>query len=407
MQDETGSENIFIGRQPIFNRELKLYGYELLFRSSEQGFANIDDADQATAQVMINAFTEFGLNHVVGDNPAFINMTRDFLTGKNPLPLEPDRVVLEILETTTVDDELISGVSKLVDQGFIIALDDFVYSSEWDPLLEMAGIIKIEVPALNEEELWNHAVKLRRYNAKLLAEKVETEEEFENLRQMGYDLFQGYFLAKPKVLRGTRIPTNKLTILQLVLELQDKNTDVDRLEQIISRDVTMSYRILRYINSAYCALSRKVESIHEAIVYVGTGNISRWASLIAMTGFNDRPEELLRMAMMRARMCERMANAAGCADTGSYFTVGLFSVLDALLRQPMSSIVSELPFSEEMKAALLYKQGRIGEALQCAESCEQVICEPSGFGSLDRVQLRDIYLEAMVWSNDNTRQFLK
>lgn len=407
MDKKTDSNAVFIGRQPIFNRKLELYGYELLFRSSEQGGANIDDADRATAQVMINAFTEFGLNNVVDGKPAFINMTRDFLTGEKPLPLQSDQVVLEILETIAVDDELIKGVGKLAELGFTIALDDFVYSKKWDPLLELASIIKIEVPALSEEELWNYAVRLRRHNVKLLAEKVETEEEYEILRQMGYDLFQGYFLAKPTVLSGTRIPTSKLTVLQLLVELHDNETGADRLEQIIARDVTMSFRILRYINSAYCALSRKVESIHEAIVYVGTNNIRRWASLIALAGFNDRPEELLRMAMMRARMCEQLAESSGYDDSDSYFTVGLFSVLDALMRLPMSDVVGELPFSEEMKTALLKREGRLGAALQYVIASEQDACDYSGFADLDRVQLRDIYLEAVLWSNENTRQLLQ
>ena len=407
MTDETDSREIFIGRQPIFNRELVLYGYELLFRTSELGRANIADANQATAQVIINALTEFGLDNVVGDVPAFINMTHDFLVGKNPLPLQPDKVVLEILETTIIDEQLIQGVNRLSEQGFTIALDDFVYSEKWEPLLKLAKIIKVEVPALDDVELSAYVVNLRRHNVRLLAEKVETEEEFEKLRDMGYDLFQGYFLAKPKVLRSNRVPTNKLTIMQLLLELNDKEADVDRLEQIISRDVAMSYRILRYINSAYFALARKVESIREAIVYVGMNNIRRWASLLVMSGFNDRPDELLRMAMIRARMCERIAEKTGQKDTDSFFTVGLFSVLESLLRLPMRSIVDELPLSQEMQSALQDRTGRMGRVLECVLACEQSICEQLDYSPLSRIQLRDVYLEAIAWSNENTRQLLQ
>lgn len=407
MTIENGSQNIFLGRQPIFNRNLELYGYELLFDTTDPVTTNSGAAVPARSQVVVNAFIELGLGDVVGDSYVFMKIPPECLLGERLLPLRSDHVVLELQEKDTVDEQLIRNVSQLTEQGFTIALDEFDYSEQWKPLLDLAGIIKVDVLSLSDEDRWNHAVRLRKFDARLLAQNVESEEEYEILRNMGYDYFQGGFLAKPKILRINRIPNNKLRILHILAELQSGRSDLETLEQIISRDVAMSRKILRYIDSIYSALGRKVNSIHEAIVLVGTKNIRRWSSLIAMSGINDRPGELLGMAMTRARMCELIAEKSEREDVDSYFNVGLFSVIEAVLRLPMANLVAELPFSEETKAALVDCHGQLGEVLQCVISCEKCACEGAGFGLLDSMQLRDIHIEAMAWSGENTRLLLR
>ena len=217
--DQEDQSTVYIGRQPIFDREMNIVAYELLYRDSSKNRASIICQNASTTTVILNLITEFGFTAATGNKTAFINLSKEYLTGEIPVNLPSKKVVLEILEDTIVDDALINGLEKLVDQGFSLALDDFIYSGEWDPVLPLVDYIKVEIPLLSSEEIKNHVTQLRKYNVKLLAEKIESEEEYDFLHACGFDLFQGYFLAKPKVIEGKIIPANKLTIISLLAEI--------------------------------------------------------------------------------------------------------------------------------------------------------------------------------------------
>lgn len=393
---------VYIGRQPIFDRDLNVYAYELLFRRGGNSAGHLTDGTQATAEVIVNTFTEFGLDQVVGHHPAFINLTTDFILGKNPLPLPPDRVVLEVLEDVTVDAQLVQGVERLAGQGFTIALDDFVYDDKWLPLLRLCDIVKVEVPVLDEQRIREHLQILRKYPVKLLAEKIETREEFEHLKDLGFDLFQGYFLARPKTLRSTRIPSNQVNILRLIARLNKPGVNMDQLEDIIRTDVSISYKILRYINSASFSLPRKVESVRQAIVFLGMDAMKRWASLIAMSELHTSPSELFRLALVRARMCEHLAGARSLPNTDTYFTLGLFSALDALLGLPMAAVLNELPLDDELKSALLTHAGVMGGILQCTLAYEQPDWDGGLCSDLPIKTLRAAYMDAVTWTEQHT-----
>jgi EAL and modified HD-GYP domain-containing signal transduction protein len=313
-------------------------------------------------------------------------------------------VVLEVLENVAVDAQLIDGVRRLSAQGFSIALDDFVYAEKWEPLLELADIVKVEIPALGHAQIAAHLKLLRRYDVQVLAEKIETEEDFERLREMGFDLFQGYFLARPKVLKGSRIPSNRLGMLRMLAALQDPDIRMEELGRTITQDVSMCYRMLRYINSAFFALPCKVESIQQAVAYLGLNNVRRWASLIAMSGFHSRPSELLRLALVRARLSEQLAEAAGRADADVYFTLGLFSILDSLLGLPMPVILNELPLADDLQAALLTRQGPLGQALECTLSFETTDLALITYAGLPLHTIQEIYVEALAWADENGQQ---
>jgi len=267
--DQENQSTVYIGRQPIFDRDMNIFAYELLYRDSNENRATITCQNAATTTVILNLITEFGFTAATGNKIAFINLSKDFLTGEKPIQLPSKKVVLEILEDTIVDDALINGLQKIVDRGFTLALDDFIYSSEWDPVLPLVDYIKVEIPLLTREEIKNHVTQLKKYNVKLLAEKIESEEEYDFLLACGFDLFQGYFLAKPKVIEGKTITANKLTILSLLSDLNNDAIEIRDLVKSISNDVSLCYKILRYINSAHFSLVRKVDSIREAITYVG------------------------------------------------------------------------------------------------------------------------------------------
>ena len=388
----------FVGRQPIFDQNMAVYAYELLFRDADKNSAVIVNGCQASSQVMLNTFVELGLNSIVGKHRAFINLTRELLVDDFIKVLPPDRVVLEVLEDVRVDDELVESVRQLSHQGYLIALDDFIYDEAWRPLVEIADIIKLDVLALSPDEIDEHVKLLQPFKARLLAEKVETREQFGFLKELGFDYYQGYFLSKPDVVQGRRTPANKISIIQLLARLMQPDPVHAEIEKLIVQDVTISYKVLRFINAAQFALPRKIESIKEAIIYLGLNSIRRLASMIALAGFNDQPHEVLLNALTRARMCERLAEQAGIEKTDAYFTLGLFSALDILLGMPMSSVVKELPLGDDLEQALLSGEGQLGATLACVLAYENQQWEAVRYSDLAMEEITAVYLEAVSWS---------
>ncbi len=299
-------QNIFIGRQAIFDRKMATYAYELLYRENSSGGANVTDGEMASSCVMLNTFVEIGLENVVGSHLAFINLTRGFFTDEPYVPFEKNQVVLEILEDVEVDQRLVEAVAKLAAEGYCIALDDYEFEPHWDPLLPYVSIIKVEVPAVDRQCIKSQIQELRRHNVKLLAEKVETEEEHQFYLDLGFDLFQGYYFSRPQIIQGKRLAENQLVILQLLASLNDPTMTIDNLERVIAQDAALSYKILRHINSAAVALPRKLDRIGEAVVYLGLQQIRTWANLIALSRTGDKPQELLCSALVRAYMCEQL-----------------------------------------------------------------------------------------------------
>jgi len=395
--------NIFIGRQAIYDKQLKVYAYELLSRSNSEhneAFVGEHNANHATTIVMLNALTEIGLQQLVGKHPAFINLTYDFLINEGAIPELQNQVVLEILEDVEVTGELIAAVKKLSGSGYMIALDDFIYHDKMIPLIDLADIIKIDLLQLDEQGLRDHVKKLKQFNVRLLAEKVETQEEYELCKELGFDYFQGYFFCKPKIVTGQRAPANRITIINLLAKLQDSEVHIEELEELISQDLALSYRLLKYINSAAFSLQREVDSIHHAIVMLGLNTIRSLANLMLMSNIDDKPQDLLVIAIVRARMCEELSLHVDKKMKDTYFTAGLFSVIDALLDSSMEDIVSQLPLSTELQDALLEQKGVIGEALKCCIAFERADWENVQFQNIDEQAIQKAYFDAVIWSND-------
>lgn len=392
-------QDVFIGRQPIYDKKLRVMAYELLFRDSESNRASFHDGDQATSAVILNTFTEFGLERIVGQHLAFINLTRGFLLGEYPLPLSSERVVLEILEDIHVDDEIIAAVRGLAKNGFAIALDDFIYHPDLQPLVDVADYIKLDVLDMDRQTIREHVALLRRQPLKLLAEKVETQDDFAFCQELGFDYFQGYFFCKPNIIKGHRTPTNQLAMLRLLSKLNNPDIPLEELEALIIQDVALTYRLLRYINSAQFATNRNIDSVRKALLMLGLKTLRSLASLVVMSRVDDKPSELVTTALVRARLCEQLAKHLGETQLDRYFTAGLFSILDALLDLSMDDILDALPLANEIKAALLHHEGELGRVLHCAVAYEQgdwseVDC------TLDAGRLREIYLEAIGWADE-------
>jgi EAL and modified HD-GYP domain-containing signal transduction protein len=399
--------DIYIARQPIYDRQLDVFAYELLFRDDQYNRAGIVDGDQATTDVIVNTFMEIGLNNIVEDRLAFINLTRSFFLDERLVTMPKDRVVLELLEDIDADNKLVQGVRRLAAQGYRIALDDFIYHESLKPLVESASIVKIDVMALSEPDITAHVRELRNYPLKLLAEKVETQAMFDFCMALGFDYFQGYFFAQPKVITGRALPNNRLAILKLLGKLQDPALPAEELEQLVTQDIALSFRILKYVNSAALALPRKIESIHQALVLVGIQNIRNWSLLLSTSLIDNKPIELVVTAMVRGRMAELLAYAWDLDNPDAYFTVGLFSALDALMDNTMEEILTQLPLAENIANALLHHSGRHGTVLDCVLAYERGEWEAVRCASLSINRIRDCYLDALQWANQMRRQLLE
>ena len=392
------SNQAFVGRQPVFDRQGAIYAYELLFREGNVNSAGVVDGAQASARVLHHTLMGIGLDTIAGGKLSLINFNRDLLLSSIPKILPASKVVVEILEDVEVDDQLIDSLQGLKSKGFMLALDDFEYHPDWDPLLEMADIIKLDVQALSTEQIREHLELLRPGKARLLAEKVQTQAEHEMLHDAGFDYFQGYFFARPAVLSGRQLASNELALLELISKLNNPDAEVEDIEELVEHDVGLSYKLLRFINSAAFSLPETITSLHRAIIFFGLGQLRNWASLIVMADINKHSSELLRTATVRAKFCESLSHASHTGVAGSYFMVGLFSVLDALLDQPMTAITEHLPLDEDIKAALDHQHGDAGAALKCALACEQCALEDIHFFNLEPTDLYTLHLESMLWA---------
>lgn len=398
---KTSHSNSTVARQPILDRELNTYAYELLYRGDillvDNTSQSSEMGDLATNQVINSAFMDIGIEKIVGNHLAFINMTRGLLVKGDPLPFAHNQVVLEILEDIAADTEVIHAVEKLVSQGYKIALDDFIFDESLWPLIKLADIIKIDILALSSEELIEHVTLLKNENIQLLAEKVETQQQYEQCKTLGFDYFQGYFFSKPALVKDTPLPGSQLNLLKLIGLLQNPDIDIDEVEEQISHDVNLSFKLLKLLNSAAFALPKKIESIKQGLVILGFKAIKYWATLIALNSMRHSPPELMTMTLTRAKMCSDLASHFNSdADTG--FTVGLFSTLETMLSHPMAKLLEELPFTDAIKYALLNKEGELGEMLKIVILYEQGLWDDISTSSINTKQLKEAYLNATQWT---------
>jgi c-di-GMP-related signal transduction protein len=346
--------DVLVARQAIFDRERRVYGYELLFRSdAERNEFDGTEASLATKQVLANSLLIIGLENLVGAKKAFVNFGRGPLLQGWYASLPRGSTVIELLETVEPDSEVLEACRNLRKAGYQLALDDFMFRPGWQNLLDVADLVKIEIQSIPrpEQKLLVRSCKAR--GLQLLAEKVETHEEFEWARQSGYDYFQGYFFARPVIVHGRKIPAAKLHSLRLLQEAQRPELDFERLENMILEDVSLSYQLLRYVNSPLFALTSNIRSIRQALLYFGESELRKWIALatLARTA-EDKPSELIRHSLVRARFCESVARLAGRGLDQSAFLTGLFSLLDALMDRPLEETLAAMCLAPEIAAVL-------------------------------------------------------
>jgi len=397
-------KNVYVARQPIFDRNKSIYGYELLFRDAATNCIPEIDGDVATKALLTNSFFSFGMDTLTGGRRSFINFTQNLLEKKVPLLLPKDRVVVEILESVRPSPTLIDACSEMAAEGYTIALDDFVYSSELDPLVALAHIIKFDF-RLTPKETINACLKqLPETNRILLAEKVESYSEFEAALKMGFALFQGYFFCKPEVIRRAEIQGSQINLMMIMAQLANETYQLDEMEKLISRDISISYKLFKYLNSAFFGRACKVSSVKEALVYLGEKEFRRFIALIAMSRLAEgKPNELIRAACIRGKFCELLGTELKVnASSSEMFTLGMFSLIDAVIDRPMDQIMAELPLSGAIKEALVEARGPLIGVIELVRRYEsgqwEKVSRLSRALTIDDESLPALYLQACQWS---------
>lgn len=398
----------FVARQAIFDRDLNVWRYELLFRSGFSDQYDAQDGDSATVSVIANSLFEPGFEKLLHGRKATVNFDRSLLVSElcRDLPLPPDTVI-EVLETVEPDDEVLAACRSLRERGYLIALDDYTGDLRLDPLLDVADLLKIDVLAIPPGLQLDILQRARARGILTIAEKVETREEWERARDAGYDYFQGFFFAEPVVLAAQQIPATTHSALSLIREMQAPDLDFGRVEELIKREVGFSHRLLRYLNSPIFHFPSPVSSIRQALVLLGEREIRRWVTLASFSRLGSgKPLELVTQSMVRGRFCEMVGRESGLPPNVDAFLLGVFSLLPALLDRPMAQLLDELALAPELSAPLRGSappDDRLAEILRLARAWEsgdwEAVRSITAALEISTVAVGQAYIEAVYWAD--------
>ncbi len=400
----------FIARQPIMDEQQKVRAYELLFRSGLDNFFSATDGNAASAQVIADSFLLFGVETLTDGSQAYINFTRELLVNQCAFALPAKHVVIEILESIEPDDDVMAACRKLKGMGYKLAIDDFAFNPLYEPFLDMVDVIKIEYPKSTPAQLTALAKRFSNSGTTLLAEKIETHEDYEQARQAGCKLFQGYFFSKPVIISRRDIPSVKHHYMQLIKEINAPDMDFDNLANVVQNDVSLSVKLLKYINSAVFGLRHEISSIKHALTFLGQNEVRKWATLVALGEIaNDKPEALMRLALTRARFAEAVAENVGLRQRkADFFLLGLLSVLDAMLGRPLVEVIEELPLTEDLREGLSGGRNQPGVVLQLAVAHEEAdwnaVTRTAQDVGIDEASLADLYPKALQFADETVAE---
>jgi EAL and modified HD-GYP domain-containing signal transduction protein len=394
----------YIARQPIVDVNRDLFAYELLFRDGVKNCFPDISPDEATSRIIASSHLNLSLEEITGGVPAFINFHTNTLLHRFPTSLNKDLVVIEIIETVDLGDDLIDACSSIYDSGYKLALDDYDVNEKWQAIIPYASIVKFDITTVTLAQMEQSVPELKARGIKLVAERIETLEEFEQFKAMGFDYFQGYFFAKPEILRHRKLTTSKLAMLELMAVSTASNFDFNRVNEIIERDISLSYMFLRFINNPTVNKRHQITSLRHALTYMGEIEVKKFVSLVALANLsNDQPMELLQMSLVRAKFCEFVAlalNDSGNPPVG--FLTGLLSILDTLMQQDMSSLVEKIPLSDNVKVALCGGDNILKDCLQLVQYIEQAnwqgLKRLANKLGLKQTLLHNFYTESIKWA---------
>ncbi|SMB87053.1 EAL and modified HD-GYP domain-containing signal transduction protein [Desulfonispora thiosulfatigenes DSM 11270] len=401
--------NVFLARQPIFDLDEKVYAYEMLYRSGDVNRFSDTSGDTASARVMIDTFQTFGIEVLTNNKPAFINFTDKLIKDEIATLFSKEYLVVEILETVKLDEEIICKCIELKQKGYTLALDDFVCREEYRPLIKITDIIKVDFRETKRVEIEKMISKLKSFNIEFLAEKVETREEFEYAKNLGFSLFQGYFFQKPEIMTSSGLSPLKLTYLQLMNEVNKNEINFEKLSTLISRDLALTYNLLRIINSAAFAY-KSVTSVKQALVILGEKEVRKWVNLMALKGLGDnKPNELVKSSLIRASFGELIAEKVNYKQKANdLFLVGLFSLIDVILQRPLGEILVEIMPPKAVQEALIDQTGELADVYKiilCYEkgSLEDIVHEMQKL-KISSEDLVNLYINSLLCYDSLTRE---
>lgn len=396
--------DLMMAQQPIFDKKNKLFGYELLFRNNDEEMANVIDGEDATSQVLVNLCIGITELEMQMRTPYFVNITRDLLMSDAFFPIDPNLVYIEILEDQKITPAFVAAVAKWHKAGYRFVLDDYNFDLSYDPLFPYIKMIKIDVLATDPHKHHKQIQELLKRKLVLVAEKVENQQMYDKCKELGFVLFQGYYLQKPNIVKGRRISTGMNNALELVSELSNEDITIAKITKLVSKDPTLSYQLLRILNSPICGLQRKVTNLKEAVIYLGLKQIKKWALLITITANSQHSNEIFRFLLIRAKCCEALAVQEKSLSPDSDFMAGIMSGIDLVLQVEKKIVFEQISIDDEVVEAIKHYSGPIGIRLRKACALEEqnwnyIAVLPSA----ERIALSRSYGEASLWANDTLK----
>ncbi|MBD3612776.1 MAG: EAL domain-containing protein [Hydrogenovibrio crunogenus] len=391
-------EKLFIGRQPIFDRSNQVYGYELLFRNGfHPNEAVFDDDHYATATVIHNSMMGLALSDLVGNAKAFINFPESFFEPEVDPCFSSNRIVCEVLETVPVTEATLAGIKRLKQKGFPIALDDFVFKKEFIPFIRLTDIIKLDIENVNPSKIPLLVQKIRGVasaRTKILVERVETKDVHQTCLEAGCDYFQGYYFAKPEIVTGQQLSVSKLHLFELLRNLSEPSISLDKLEEIVSKDVGLMHKLVKLAVQHRTAKMPEFDTLRQVLVLFGLKRVQSWASMISLSLMDDVVPEVFNIARTRAVFMRLCAQHDKLSNPESYYLTGMFSLLDVILKKPMEELLKSLALNEAIIQGILNEKGDYGRLLKMVKSFER-----SDSDELEEVY-RYLYVQALKESHD-------
>lgn len=394
-------DDLMMAQQPILKRTKEIFGYELLFRGKDALNANISDGEIATSQVLVNLC--IGITELKSQlrKPFFINMTTDLMLSDAFFPIDPNTVYIEILESQKITPEFFDALKRWRSAGYRFALDDYQFTAEYQALLPWVSIVKIDVLATPPEQYSTELAELKSRGLILLAEKVEDSAMFELCKSLGFDLFQGYFLQHPELIKGKKIDSATHGAIELVNALQNKDISIDTIADLVTKNPKLSYQLLRILNSPVCGVAKTVVSIKEAVIFLGLVQLKKWALLITLTSSTSQPSSLLKVLLTRGRCCQLLAENKKSDSADSAFMVGLMSGIDAVFNVEKSVVLKQIALDKNVLEAIMNQTGELGAYLSQALSFEEQKWNSiQAMSPAERTVLNRAFLDAMLWSEE-------
>jgi EAL and modified HD-GYP domain-containing signal transduction protein len=401
MEFPTVLDDLMMAQQPILKKTKEIFGYELLFRGKDTLNANVSDGEAATSQVLVNLC--IGITKMKDElkKPFFVNITTDLMLSDAFFPIDPNTVFIEILEDQKITPDFIESIKKWRSAGYRFALDDYQFDENYKSLLPWVSIIKVDVLATHPNQYKEQIADLKAKGLILLAEKIENEEMFELCKKLGFSLFQGYFLQRPEIIKGKKIDSATHSAIELLNALQNKDISIDTITSLVERNPTLSYQMLRILNSPVCGISKKVTSIKEAVVFLGLVQLKKWTLLITMTSSTSQPSSLLKVLLTRGRCCQLLAQNKKSTQAESAFMVGLMSGIDAIFNIDKKTVLEQIALEKSVLEAITDCVGELGLYLRHTLNCEEQNWDNmQSMNSTDITDLNRSFLDAMLWSED-------